>query len=131
MGRRTSKKNEKITLVDVKEPNNIRRYYKQRNNWWGEYFRKRIIPKRVERLLESFDRLEIEVKGYCAICWDPLTNDFPEDFPEEYRFCCMCKYIAKQIAHGATAEEYTMFDGEDERSFKILERITLMEGNDR
>jgi len=131
MGRRTSKKNKEITLVDVKEPDNIRRYYKQRNSLWGEHFRKRNTPERVKILIESFDRHGIEVKGYCAICWDPLTNDFPEDFPEEYRFCCMCRFIARKIAHGDTAEEYTMFDGEDERSFKILERITLMEGNDR
>ena len=100
MGRRTSKKDEKI----------------------------RKLLTNTQRLVESFDRLDIEIRGYCAICWDPLTRDFPDDFPEEFRFCCLCKYIATQLAHGYSAEEYSTGD---DRSFKILERITLVEGNDR
>jgi len=131
MGRRASKKDKEITLVDVKEPN--MRFYKQRNTLWGERFKERSITKRVQNLIDSFDRLKIEVKGYCAICWDPLTNDFPDDFPDEFKFCCMCKYIAKHIAYGESPEKYRMFDEgtEDGRSFKIQERITLVEGNDR
>ena len=123
MGRRTSKKNKEIIGMDTDSV-----WY---NTLWRERFRKRTIPKRVEVLLESFDRLGIEIKGYCSICWDPLTKDFPDDFPDRFKFCCMCRYIAKQIAYGESPEKYHILDDGTDRSLKIMERITLVEGNDR
>ena len=35
--------------------------------------------------------------GKCIICHLSLENVFPEDYPEEWKFCCICLEIAKDI----------------------------------
>lgn len=38
-----------------------------------------------------------EHTGECAICRMFLTKDYPEDYPEEWKFCCSCHAWAKAI----------------------------------
>ena len=35
----------------------------------------------------------------CSVCGEFLEDDkaFPEDFPDEWKFCCFCKIIAKKL----------------------------------
>ena len=33
--------------------------------------------------------------GNCYICGFPLSKPFPEDFPDEWKFCCHCLWMAK------------------------------------
>ena len=41
----------------------------------------------------------------CAICDQILTEDFPDDFPEEFKFCCSCLAWAISIV-GEIDEEW-------------------------
>lgn len=80
--------------------------------------------KEIRAAEKSFRKHGIKIEGYCSICGIPLSREFPDDFPEDYRFCCMCKFIAKDIAHGYPVD---YFLSKDNRAVKILERITLVE----
>lgn len=37
------------------------------------------------------------MSGKCAICGRKHTEDFPEDFPEEWQMCCFCVSHAEGI----------------------------------
>ena len=61
------------------------------------------------------------ITGECAVCNYPLEKKFPEDYPDEWKFCCACKELAEIITIG----------GDDARSplaKKIWEKITLVKG---
>jgi len=57
---------------------------------------------------------------YCAVCDFPLDlGVFPDDYPEEFKFCCACRKLAEWITTG----------GEDARSplaKKVCKKITLV-----
>ncbi len=55
---------------------------------------------------------------YCAVCQFPLDKKFPEDFPDEWKFCCACHACAKYIIEGETARS-DIFK-------KIEKKITLV-----
>ena len=38
-----------------------------------------------------------EPKHRCVICGFPLDDVFPNDFPEEFKFCCGCLIFAKTL----------------------------------
>ena len=38
-------------------------------------------------------------KDKCAICHKRLHRAFPDDFPDEWKFCCNCKRYAEYIIH--------------------------------
>ena len=87
---------EKVTLIDVKEPNNIN-----------------IID--LERLYPFLNK---RITGQCSICEGNLTNKFPDDFPDEWKFCCACRLCASWIIKGETPRSH--------RFKEIYKRITLV-----
>ena len=52
----------------------------------------------------------------CVICKFPLTKEFPEDFPDEFKFCCTCKEIAWAVIRGT-------LDVEQRWLYKRVEKI--------
>jgi len=38
--------------------------------------------------------------GNCSICDRMLTKKFPDDYPDDWKFCCSCKCIAEEITKG-------------------------------
>ena len=35
--------------------------------------------------------------GICALCTYPLIVKFPEDYPDDWKWCCGCLALAKDI----------------------------------
>ena len=68
--------------------------------------------------------------GVCATCGFPLTAEYPDDYPDEWKFCCSCFKWAKRIAYDNN------FFGTDKivKGSPILKRIfrkiTLVKGNE-
>lgn len=58
---------------------------------------KSILLDLMVNLLNKFDQ------DYCAICKFPLHKKFPDDFPDEWKFCCACQGCAVFIIEGETA----------------------------
>jgi len=60
----------------------------------------------------------------CVICSFKLTDKFPEDFPDEFKFCCTCKAIAFRMVINdlPLPLEYWIKN----RRKKIMKIITLM-----
>ena len=48
---------------------------------------------------------DLGFKGRCAICGFPLTRGFPDGYPNGWKFCCNCLYIAKMLARGDELNE--------------------------
>lgn len=69
---------------------------------------------------------DLGFKGRCAICRFPLIHEFPEDYPNEWKFCCNCLYIAQKLTRGEELNEniWGIY-----RVGKIKRRITLVKGN--
>lgn len=42
----------------------------------------------------------IEYIDCCAVCNHTLNKKFPEDYPEEWKFCCGCRMVAEIITEG-------------------------------
>jgi len=66
---------------------------------------------------------EIIITGKCAICHGFLHNDFPEDFPKDWKFCCQCKIIAESLVNDCSVGDYRAFK---DSAQKIWDRITLV-----
>ena len=66
------------------------------------------------------------ITGQCAICNSPLENRFPKDFPNEWKFCCSCLHMAQLIIK----DNLAVFCWKFPKPHKILQRITLVKGND-
>jgi len=60
--------------------------------------------------------------GHCAICNMRLTAYFPKDYPDEWKFCCICLEMANKIING-TLIKYSWMDY---RIKKILKIITIV-----
>ncbi len=58
----------------------------------------------------------------CVICDLLLTNAFPEDFPDEFKFCCTCKEIAFEMINGDLPPDWWIYI----RADKIKKIITLV-----
>ena len=65
------------------------------------------------------------ITGTCSICNFVITYKFPEDYPDEWKFCCSCKNMADEIAKGTLPEEYYLL----EKVHTIKKKITLVEEN--
>lgn len=64
-------------------------------------------------------------EGNCSICGLFLTKKFPEGYPDEWKFCCICLLIAKEIVT-ETLEKGTW----SEQVVGIIRnKITLMGNN--
>lgn len=37
----------------------------------------------------------IDVHGVCAVCDTPLIHKFPSDYPDRFKFCCLCLSVLK------------------------------------
>ena len=35
--------------------------------------------------------------GSCSLCNYPLTTKFPDDFPDDWKWCCGCLALAKRM----------------------------------
>lgn len=66
----------------------------------------------------------ITIVGFCSICGNPLTKEFPAGFPEEWRWCCFCKLIAEWVIEDNLSEiaGYAF----QKRISKIRKLITLV-----
>jgi len=60
----------------------------------------------------------------CVICSFKMTEKFPEDFPDEFKFCCTCKAIAFRTISDdlSLPNEYWV----KKRVMKIMKIITLV-----
>ncbi len=142
MGKRTSKKDKKITLIDVKEPMNISELFEKRNKFWDRLIRKVRNNSQVGEfhlpIVENFparlDEHAIE-RGYlrdyppgytgrCSICELLLTEKFPEDFPTEWRICCFCLRIAKVF----TQKHEVTFHGWGESKINKIKKLINLVG---
>ena len=85
--------------------------------------------KKVEEFNSSEERprCDCDITEKCVICYFRLTEKFPDDFPDEWKFCCGCLEMAKLIIEGNLAHFCWAFNKPNE----ILQKITLTEGNER
>lgn len=102
MARKARTKNKKITLIDVKEPNNL---WKDRNSWWERYMNKALRNSLVGpfnfmgECEQNPPQSIITIDGFCSTCGAMLFKPFPDGFPDEWKMCCCCCEIAGFIAH--------------------------------
>ena len=65
------------------------------------------------------------ITGHCCVCNHQLTEEFPDDYPKDWMFCCNCLGLAKLIAKG-----YFLEPSWTDRSIgKIRNKITLWEND--
>jgi len=55
----------------------------------------------------------------CAACGSWLCNKFPDDFPDKFKFCCLCLDVISFLS-GINTEHYTI-----EKFSEHLECCTL------
>lgn len=71
----------------------------------------------------------------CAICGFPLTAKYPDDYPDEYKFCCSCfKWARRLTGFGDHLVGDICVTNVVVRSAilqKLIDRITLVKGNKR
>ena len=137
MGKRTSKKDEKIrkSVMKILEP------WIKRNEVYVPLNRQEYIMN-VIPLEEDDDHIPIEdiramypsrlrphcdhippgYTGRCSICELLLTTKYTEDFPTEWKICCFCLKIAKVC----TEHEITFYNWETSRVQKIKKLINLV-----
>ena len=75
-----------------------------------------------------------DIKDECAICKFPLTAKYPDDYPDEYKFCCNCFKWAKKLVETEKLVGYCSLKiivKESPVLKKIVDRITLVKGNER
>lgn len=74
-------------------------------------------------------RFEEKITGYCAICNEKLSNEFPEDFPNEFKFCCACLGWAEILVCTKDADGLGNALSSHESLKKVFNRITFVIGN--
>lgn len=133
MARRTSKKDEKkVTLDELYTPTNMEDYISsitapiithERNYEDIEGF-----PQpgecRVARMIDLeglYPSLNRKITGFCVMCEQILTKDFPEDYPVGWKFCCFCKMVAEHLI----TTQHTPINSTPHFK-KILDKITLV-----
>lgn len=134
MVRRTSEENQEE--INHKRIEGVRNRYLEslRENqvaWLNETQNERV---REHRIFHAIDHAPGEphcescltrITGYCAICLGVLTRDYPEDFPEEFKFCCSCLGWAKSIFTDRDTEWLKHALNASPTIKKIYERITV------
>ena len=74
-----------------------------------------------EAVAEWLKQFEADKK--CAVCSFPLHNDnFPDDFPNEWKFCCGCLLIAEGIIKGVLVKTDLIGNFYD----RVLNKITIV-----
>ena len=113
MVRRTSKKNKKvIPRHDLNRPCAI--YERVYINIAG------LPPIRYIQPLQQVTLLKIT--GFCVMCKQILTKEFPEDYPMEWKFCCFCKALADHLILAQCSKGLIL----SPHSQGILDKITLV-----
>lgn len=65
---------------------------------------------------------ELKERARCTACRLHLDDVFPKDYPDDWKFCCICLVIAEEIATGVLEE-----GSWSEQIVKIVrDRITLV-----
>ena len=94
-------------------------------NWHYGHHSLRQVQEAVEEIRHCVqDQCTIwsEIKtGNCSICDSMLTNKFPDDYPDDWKFCCSCKSMAEEIVKGTLPSCFWL----NEKPNKILDKITL------
>ncbi len=115
MGRRTSKKSEKITLDEIYPPphNIFERNYENIQHYprSGRY-----IPPIQQVTL-------VKITGQCSMCEQILHKEFPDDFPNEWKFCCFCKMVADYLIKIQAHKNLILLSYKFQ---KILKKITVV-----
>ena len=66
--------------------------------------------------------LEVKRTGFCAVCGMMLNYDYPEDYPDEWKFCCYCQPRAIKLIDGRLKPTTRYLK-------KIYDKITLVKGD--
>ena len=88
--------------------------------------------EQVVQYIEETARLMRPLKpkfGSCAICNFPLTVSYPEDYPDEWKFCCSCWHWAGLISRDDPIVNFLHVKNSPILR-EINNRITLVKGND-
>ena len=74
--------------------------------------------------ITSFNNCNIRFKttGRCAVCGMMLSYDYPEDYPDEWKFCCHCQPRAIKLIDGMLKPTTIYLE-------KIWNMINLVKGN--
>ncbi len=68
----------------------------------------------------------ILITGICSICQQILTTEYPNDYPNEFKFCCSCLQWAKSIVADKNAGWLIYALKFSPTIKKIYERITVL-----
>lgn len=73
---------------------------------------------------------KMRITGYCSICGEKLSRDFPEDYPNQYKFCCCCLGWAKTIVRAGIKHLKLVHGIQHHPNIdKLYNRISLVIGN--
>lgn len=64
----------------------------------------------------------------CVVCEAYLDEPFPEDYPEEFKFCCSCLAWATAIIKTPTDEWVKLALRESPTIMRIHKKITIFDG---
>ena len=70
-----------------------------------------------------FSAKRTENADFCAVCNMMLNYNYPEDYPDEWKFCCYCQPRAIKLIDGRLKPTTNYLK-------KIYDKITLVKGND-
>lgn len=87
------------------------------------------IDQTIHYINEASRFIELPKFGFCAICNFPLTVSYPEDYPDEWKFCCSCWHWAGLIARDDPIIKFLHVKNSPAFT-EINNRITLVKGND-
>ena len=114
MARRTSQENKKIVPEHPFE--GVLHIY-------GRNYNNIECYPRPGRYIPPIQRVNVvEITGECSICKQILTKNFPDDYPDEWKFCCRCKRIAEYLIKTQAHKNIILTYG----FRKILNKITLV-----
>ena len=71
--------------------------------------------------------MPLEITGSCSLCSYPLSTKFPDDFPDDWKWCCGCLGLAINII-----EDPSNYVDQMEIGYlfgRIYRKMTLVEGN--
>ncbi len=77
---------------------------------------------RIVDISEIYPFIKQKVTGKCAICYSHLTREYPMDYPDEWKFCCVCKAIADEIVK----ENLKGFIQFRDQADRVKKKITLV-----
>ena len=87
------------------------------------------IDQTIHYINEASRFIELPKFGFCAVCGFPLTVLYPEDYPDEWKFCCSCLRWAELIAKDDPIVKFMRINSSSILR-EINNRITLVKGND-